>query len=88
MYNGSITVGFCSVQKSREERHHQVDWNCYENSFYVFWLLERLAQDSDYSVIKELAIQLETKAFPLADEFPLFSLYMWRIGGLFRAGHT
>ncbi|XP_050960467.1 meiosis-specific protein MEI4 isoform X2 [Labeo rohita] len=77
-----------TCKRSREEQHHQVDWICYENSFYVFWLLEHLAQDSDYDVNQELVIQLETKAFPLADEFPLFSLYMWRIGGLFRAGHT
>ncbi|XP_043075180.1 meiosis-specific protein MEI4 isoform X2 [Puntigrus tetrazona] len=73
-----------TCEKSREELHHQVDWICYENSFYVFWLLEHLAQDNDYNANKELAIQLETKAFSLADEFPLFSLYMWRIGGLFR----
>ncbi|KAF4099111.1 meiosis-specific protein MEI4 [Onychostoma macrolepis] len=77
-----------TCERSREARHHQVDWICYENSFYVFWLLEHLAQDIDYNVNKERAIQLETKAFPLADEFPLFSLYMWRIAGLFRAGHT
>uniref|UniRef100_A0A8C1KZD5 Meiosis-specific, MEI4 homolog (S. cerevisiae) n=1 Tax=Cyprinus carpio TaxID=7962 RepID=A0A8C1KZD5_CYPCA len=77
-----------TCERSREEQHHQLDWIRYENSFYVFWLLEYLAQDIDYNVNKELVIQLETKAFPLADEFPLFSLYMWRIGGLFRAEHT
>lgn len=78
-----------ACEKSREEHeHHQVDWVCYQNSFYLFWLLERLAQDTDNRVNQELVVQLETKAFPLADEFSLFSLYMWRIGGLFRAGDS
>lgn len=72
---------------SREELPHQMDWIRYQNSFYVFWLLEQLAQDTDCIVNQELVIHLETKAFALADEFPLFSLYMWRIGGLFRMGH-
>ncbi|XP_056337341.1 meiosis-specific protein MEI4 [Danio aesculapii] len=75
-------------KSSQEHEHHQVDWVCYQNSFYVFWLLERLAQDSNNGVNQELVVQLETKAFPLADEFSLFSLYMWRIGGLFRAGNS
>ncbi|XP_073709036.1 meiosis-specific protein MEI4 [Garra rufa] len=77
-----------TCKRSREEQHHQVDWICYEKSFYVFRLLEYLTQENDYNVNQELVIQLEKKAFPLADEFPLFCLYMWRIGGLFRAGHT
>ncbi|XP_052391998.1 meiosis-specific protein MEI4 [Carassius gibelio] len=77
-----------ACEKSKEEQQHQLEWIRYENSFYMFWLLEHLAQDNDYNVNKELVIQLETKAFPLADEFPLFSLYMWRIGGLFRVKNT
>lgn len=71
--------GFCLVQSSLD---HQMDWICYENSFYVFWLLEQLSADVD--VEQELITQLETGAFSLSDEFPLFSLYMWRIGGLYR----
>ncbi|XP_067272847.1 meiosis-specific protein MEI4 isoform X2 [Pseudorasbora parva] len=71
---------------SREELPHQMDWIRYQNSFYVFWLLEQLAQDTNCNVNQELVNNLETKAFTLADEFPLFSLYMWRIGGLFRMG--
>ncbi|XP_048062161.1 meiosis-specific protein MEI4 isoform X3 [Megalobrama amblycephala] len=76
-----------TCEKSGEELQHQMDWIRYQNSFYVFWLLEQLAQDTDCNVNQELVIHLETKALTLADEFPLFSLYMWRIGGLFRVGH-
>ncbi|KAK9956331.1 hypothetical protein ABG768_014073 [Culter alburnus] len=76
-----------TCEKSREELQHQMDWIRYQNSFYVFWMLEQLAQDTDCNVNQELLIHLETKALTLADEFPLFSLYMWRIGGLFRVGH-
>ncbi|KAI7800078.1 meiosis-specific protein MEI4-like, partial [Triplophysa rosa] len=61
---------------------HQMDWIRYENSFYVFWLLEQLSADA--GVEQELISQLEAGAFSLSDEFPLFSLYMWRIGGLYR----
>ncbi|TRY59140.1 hypothetical protein DNTS_032395 [Danionella cerebrum] len=66
------------------EDHDPVDWICYQNSFYAFWVLEHLAADGDEGVNHELRQQLESKAFPLADEFPLFSLYMWRVAGLFR----
>ncbi|KAK7133553.1 hypothetical protein R3I94_015436 [Phoxinus phoxinus] len=76
-----------TCERSREELQHPMDWIHYQNSFYVFWLLEQLAQDTNSNVNQELVIDLETKAFTLADEFPLFSLYMWRICGLFRVGH-
>ncbi|XP_065124952.1 meiosis-specific protein MEI4 [Paramisgurnus dabryanus] len=65
---------------------HLVDWIRYENSFYVFWVLEQLSADAHNDVSLEVMTQLENRAFCLSDEFPLFSLYMWRIGGLFRSG--
>ncbi|XP_051511046.1 meiosis-specific protein MEI4 [Myxocyprinus asiaticus] len=79
-----------TCQRSSEEHHDDVEWICYENSFYVFWLLEHLAQSPEdhHDVIQELVKQLETLALRLSDEFPLFSLYMWRIAGLYRNAQT
>lgn len=61
----------------------------YENSCYMFWILEQLLQK--YEVRGRVQLGPEQKAFKdnldqyillLSDEFPLFALYMWRIGGL------
>ncbi|XP_076011023.1 meiosis-specific protein MEI4 [Genypterus blacodes] len=61
----------------------------YENSCYLFSILEQLLQNSE--VRGTLQMGPEQKAFKekldqhillLSDEFPLFALYLWKIGGL------
>ncbi|XP_028809263.1 meiosis-specific protein MEI4 [Denticeps clupeoides] len=54
----------------------------YENSFYVYWVLEQLLKDGPRYEHREAQGQLERQVIRLSDEFPLFALYMWRIGGL------
>lgn len=61
----------------------------YQNSFHLFWIVETLLQSSQ--VPYRLAVDsddtgflahLERRVFLLSEEFPLFSMYMWMIGGL------
>ncbi|KAM9703989.1 LOW QUALITY PROTEIN: meiosis-specific protein MEI4 [Menidia menidia] len=68
----------------------------YQNSCFLFWLLERLLQSWGGAVggvgggggggggggATGLLAHLEQRLFPLAEEFPLFSVYLWKIGGL------
>nr|XP_046228884.1 meiosis-specific protein MEI4 isoform X3 [Scatophagus argus] len=61
----------------------------YQNSCYLFWVLEKLLQSSEVpckvkvgSELSGFLNHLEQRVFLLSDEFPLFSIYMWRIGGL------
>lgn len=66
----------------------------YHGSFYLFWVLEMLLQpraEGRGSGVTVLHCTQEHEAFQghlshsvllLSDEFPLFALYMWRIGAL------
>ncbi|XP_062266976.1 meiosis-specific protein MEI4 isoform X2 [Platichthys flesus] len=61
----------------------------YHNSCHLFWILEQLLQNSRVPCRVELGSEqtgflrhLEQHLFLLSDEFPLFSIYMWRIGSL------
>lgn len=61
----------------------------YHNSFYLFWILEELLQRSEVPCRVEPGSQqtgllkhLEQRVLLWSDEFPLFSIYMWRVGGL------
>lgn len=61
----------------------------YHNSCHLFWVLEELLQKSEVPCRVEAGSDrtgflghLEQRVFLLSDEFPLFSIYMWRIGGL------
>uniref|UniRef100_A0A3B4YZ80 Meiosis-specific, MEI4 homolog (S. cerevisiae) n=1 Tax=Seriola lalandi dorsalis TaxID=1841481 RepID=A0A3B4YZ80_SERLL len=61
----------------------------YQNSCYLFWIVEELLQKSKVPCRVEVESEqtgflshLEQRVFLLSDEFPLFSIYMWRIGGL------
>ncbi|XP_031437934.1 meiosis-specific protein MEI4 isoform X2 [Clupea harengus] len=56
----------------------------YENSFYLFWVLEQVLRDGGASELSEAQGQLERQVVRLADEYPLFSLYLWRIGALLK----
>uniref|UniRef100_A0A3Q1G9N2 Meiosis-specific, MEI4 homolog (S. cerevisiae) n=1 Tax=Acanthochromis polyacanthus TaxID=80966 RepID=A0A3Q1G9N2_9TELE len=61
----------------------------YQNSCHLFWILEALLQKSKVACRVEVGSEqmvflshLEQRVFLLSDEFPLFSIYMWMIGGL------
>uniref|UniRef100_A0A3Q1B970 Meiosis-specific protein MEI4 n=1 Tax=Amphiprion ocellaris TaxID=80972 RepID=A0A3Q1B970_AMPOC len=61
----------------------------YQNSCHLFWILEALLQKSKVACRVEVGSEqmvflshLEQRVFLLSDEFPLFSICMWRIGGL------
>lgn len=61
----------------------------YQNSSHLFWVVGtllqgsplpyRLAAGSDHT---GFLAQLERRVFLLWEEFPLFSVYMWMVGGL------
>ncbi|TDH00750.1 hypothetical protein EPR50_G00192060 [Perca flavescens] len=62
----------------------------YHNSCYLFWILEELLQKSKVPCTVEVGSDqtgfmkhLEQRVFQLSDEFPLFFICMWRLGGLF-----
>ncbi|XP_029281673.1 meiosis-specific protein MEI4 [Cottoperca gobio] len=64
----------------------------HQNSCYLFWILEELLQNSKVPCRVEVGAEktgflrhLERRAFLLSDEFPLFGLCMWRIGGFLAA---
>ncbi|KAL0967296.1 hypothetical protein UPYG_G00250420 [Umbra pygmaea] len=84
-----------ACQGERAEGHNQLDVSRYENSFYLFWLLEQLLQAEqgppgapgrtglDWRTdLRALQSSLERSILVLSDDFPLFVLYMWRIGAL------
>ncbi|KAM7395831.1 hypothetical protein PAMA_007220 [Pampus argenteus] len=61
----------------------------YQNSCYLFWIVEKLLQKSKVPCRVEVGSEqtgflthFEQHVFLLSDEFPLFSIYMWRIGSL------
>ncbi|TMS12503.1 Meiosis-specific protein MEI4 [Larimichthys crocea] len=61
----------------------------YQNSCYLFWILEELLQKSKVPYRVEVGseqmgflIHLEQRVFQLSREFPLFSICMWRMGRL------
>ncbi|XP_070705947.1 meiosis-specific protein MEI4 [Pempheris klunzingeri] len=61
----------------------------YQNSCRLFGILEELLQKSKVPCRVEAGSEqagflghLEQRVFFLSNEFPLFSIYMWRIGGL------
>ncbi|XP_056674493.1 meiosis-specific protein MEI4 isoform X2 [Monodelphis domestica] len=70
------------------------DLSCYENIFSLFWVLEQLLQEgtkNSNNMPSKGPIEQETKKFleqldqtilHLSDEFPLFTLYIWRVGVL------
>uniref|UniRef100_A0AAQ6IU25 Meiosis-specific, MEI4 homolog (S. cerevisiae) n=1 Tax=Anabas testudineus TaxID=64144 RepID=A0AAQ6IU25_ANATE len=61
----------------------------YQNSCYLFWILEELLRKSKTPCRVDVGSEqmgflshLEQHVFLLSDEFPLFSICMWRIGSL------
>uniref|UniRef100_A0A4W5MTC1 Meiosis-specific, MEI4 homolog (S. cerevisiae) n=1 Tax=Hucho hucho TaxID=62062 RepID=A0A4W5MTC1_9TELE len=89
----------CQVESS--EGPGQFDVSLYENSFYLFWLLEQLLQVGQgppgatggtghhwSPEQRALLGRLEHSVLLLSDDFPLYSLYMWRIGALLAPSDT
>eukprot|EP00062_Callorhinchus_milii_P000063 gi/632933752/ref/XP_007886476.1/ PREDICTED: meiosis-specific protein MEI4-like [Callorhinchus milii] len=68
------------------------DVSAYENIYYLFWVFEQLLQhkkpeESGVSIIdcaeqKHFQQRLDKTILHLADDFPLFAVYMWRLGVL------
>ncbi|KAM6991751.1 meiosis-specific protein MEI4 [Tautogolabrus adspersus] len=63
--------------------------NQYQNSCFLFGVVEKLLQRSKVPCRVEVGSDqsgflshLEQRVFLLSNEFPLFCIYMWRIGGL------
>ncbi|XP_053193455.1 meiosis-specific protein MEI4 [Scomber japonicus] len=61
----------------------------YQNSCHLFWIVEEVLQKSKVPCRVEVGSEqtgflrhLERHVYLLSDEFPLFSIYMWRIGSL------
>ncbi|TWW68478.1 Meiosis-specific protein MEI4 [Takifugu flavidus] len=61
----------------------------YHNSFHLFWIVKTLLQNCKVpyraaagSDATGFLVHLERRVFLLSEEFPLFSMYMWMIGGL------
>ncbi|XP_076872475.1 meiosis-specific protein MEI4 [Brachyhypopomus gauderio] len=74
-----------ACQGETEGEQQPVDWVRYENSFYVFWLLERLLEAGQWRggpEHRDLRAHLESQVLPMSDEFPLLALYMWRVSAL------
>ena len=75
----------------------------YENSFYLFWILEQLLQggpvpggaqgtkgSSQLWTPEQKTVwgHLENRVLLLSDEFPLFALYLWRLRALLPPSNT
>ncbi|XP_074472087.1 meiosis-specific protein MEI4 isoform X2 [Sebastes fasciatus] len=63
----------------------------HQNSCYLFWILEELLQKSKVACTVEVEVgseqtgflsHLDRRVFLMSEEFPLFVICMWRLGGL------
>ncbi|XP_034436581.1 meiosis-specific protein MEI4 isoform X1 [Hippoglossus hippoglossus] len=77
------------LQGGESSRLDQFPVDRYHNSCHLFWILEQLLQNSEVPCRVETGSEqtgflrhLEQHLFLLSDEFPLFAIYMWRIGSL------
>ncbi|XP_056150216.1 meiosis-specific protein MEI4 [Lampris incognitus] len=90
-----------TCQEKEMPGHEWFAVNQYENSLYLFWILEQLLQRATVTGEREKINEpgfiqeqrafkehLEQHIFLLSDEFPLFALYMWRIGALLPPIHN
>ncbi|KAM3603021.1 uncharacterized protein V6R79_015265 [Siganus canaliculatus] len=83
------SVDFPLFQDQQTPGLDQFPVDLYQNSCRLFWMVERLVQDSEVAYRVEVESEqsgflrrLEQRVFLLSEEFPLFSVYMWRIGSL------
>ncbi|XP_038658749.1 meiosis-specific protein MEI4 isoform X2 [Scyliorhinus canicula] len=71
----------------------ELDVSSYENVYYLFWMLEQLLQHktpAEEGVVavncvelEKLKQRLDSTILHLSDDFPLFTVYLWRLGALF-----
>ncbi|XP_041951306.1 meiosis-specific protein MEI4 isoform X2 [Alosa sapidissima] len=73
-----------TCQETASGRAARLEVGRYENSFYLLWVLEQVLRDAGAPELREAQAQLERQVLRLADEYPLFSLYLWRIGALLK----
>ncbi|KAG5277445.1 hypothetical protein AALO_G00117680 [Alosa alosa] len=73
-----------TCQETASGRAARLEVGRYENSFYLLWVLEQVLRDAGAPDLREAQAQLERQVLRLADEYPLFSLYLWRIGALLK----
>lgn len=91
----SVTKHFPLSQDAGGSAIHKFPLAQYHNSFHLFWIVKTLLQNS--KVAYRVAVgsdttgflaHLERRVFLLSEEFPLFSMYMWMIGGLLTSTGT
>ncbi|XP_029451438.1 meiosis-specific protein MEI4 [Rhinatrema bivittatum] len=95
-----IDLLFSEINRFIDELLHacqnqsKYDITCYENMFFLCMVLEQLLQNeteetnassSNLEKMKIFLQRLDQTILNLSDEFPLFSLYAWRIGTLFNS---
>lgn len=68
---------------------HSFPLDQYDNSCHLFWVLEQLLQDGEAPCRVApgpdhtgFLTHLEQHVLLLSEEFPLFSIYVWRTGAL------
>ncbi|XP_056873054.1 meiosis-specific protein MEI4 isoform X4 [Takifugu flavidus] len=78
-----------SSQDAEGSAIHKFPLAQYHNSFHLFWIVKTLLQNCKVpyraaagSDATGFLVHLERRVFLLSEEFPLFSMYMWMIGGL------
>ncbi|XP_072437746.1 meiosis-specific protein MEI4 [Chiloscyllium punctatum] len=73
-------------------RQTEFDESSYENVYYLFWILEQLLQHKNSAgcgvptmnclELEKLQQRLDKIVLHLSDDFPLFTMYLWRLGAL------
>ncbi|XP_043552776.1 meiosis-specific protein MEI4-like [Chiloscyllium plagiosum] len=73
-------------------RQTDFDESSYENVYYLFWILEQLLQHKNSAgcgvpamnclELEKLQQNLDKIVLHLSDDFPLFTMYLWRLGAL------
>lgn len=91
----SVTKYFSLLQDTEGSAIHRFPLAQYHNSFHLFWIVKTLLQNSKVpyrvaagSDTTGFLAHLEGRVFLLSEEFPLFSMYMWMIGGLLTSTGT
>ncbi|XP_055495450.1 meiosis-specific protein MEI4 isoform X1 [Leucoraja erinacea] len=71
----------------------ELDVSSFENIFYLFWILEQILQQrkpagsgaaaENVMELERLQQRLDQTVLHLSSDFPLFTMYLWRLAGLF-----
>ncbi|XP_059842590.1 meiosis-specific protein MEI4 [Hypanus sabinus] len=73
----------------------ELDVSSYENVYYLFWILEQILQRRkpagsgaaavNLVELEKLQQRLDQTLLHLSSDFPLFTVYLWKLAGLFDA---